>query len=110
MTTATANRAPTEAEIRAIIDAHAIGDPLELAYNITQAVHYIPEGERTGGENRLYVNLRHSEAERLGELLDDVFTLAEKVAKQLEDATVAACLQFAAEYPDAPRAEVPQPV
>ena len=101
--------APTEAEIRAIIEEYSIGDPAELAFDVIQAVHYIPDNERRGGSmNRVWTDLRHTEAERLTELLDDVFTLAEKCKQQLEDATVAACLTFAAEYPDAPRAKVLQ--
>lgn len=104
--------APTEADIRAVIDRHKDDrrpDPWDFASAFTSAVDYIPEDERGIGENHVWANLRPSEEARLNELLSEVFNLASREVEALEqrlwEATVNAAMTFAAEYPDAPRVE-----
>lgn len=116
MTTATANRAPTEAELRAIIERHQdqrLPDPADFAFAFVSPIEYVPEDEIGNHVNRVWDNLRPEEAERLTQLMDEVFTVAERelaiVEERCREAAVRAALTFAAEYPDAPRARAEDP-
>lgn len=98
--------APTEAEIREIL-AEAEPDIGELISEFTNLLAYVPPGSRgpayTPG---LWDDLRPSQENRLLDLLDNVYEeLKEAIRKMIEDRVVAAALAFAAEFPDAPRAQ-----
>lgn len=104
--------APTEEDIRAtmarFMDAQ-LPDPWAYACNLVGPVDYIPDDERGNHTNRVWDNLGPTEQARYAELINGIYDLAatefEAIEKRLLEATVAACLTFAAEHPDAPRAK-----
>jgi hypothetical protein len=57
-------------------------------------------------EGLLWTNLNPSEQARLEELIDTVYDMSGSLEAQVVDATVHAALTFAAEYPNARRANL----
>lgn len=103
--------APTEAEIRALIESKSKADFGAQIFEITGPVDYFYEDDppREGPEDGLWHDLRPSQQRRLRELLNGIYDLADEYERRVVDATVQAVLTFAAEYPDAPRAKELQP-
>lgn len=105
--------APSEAEIRAAIEAapdgyDGVSDLTGKLYELFGAPLYgpgrfDPEEDQVGPRD-LWVDLRASEAARLLELADEAWVRArQRVHQILVDELTAAALAFAAEYPEAPR-------
>lgn len=116
--------APTEAEIRALIDdrsarypndsiEHHLDHVLDKAFDTIGYVDLDEQGQRDFGSTFLsdtWADLRPSEADRLGELIAAARQqAAERARAAIVEEVVAAALTFAAEYPDAPRAKALQP-
>lgn len=107
MTTATVQAPVTEAEIRAHVERAL--DTIDLGESIHEAVHLIswstpgtrgPSYWANGGP--IWDDLRSSEAERLSELIEPIYGLADAMARQIVERVIQAAVQFASEYPDAP--------
>lgn len=115
MTTATANRAPTEAEIREAARRHLdrVLQSTELidspwVFDLAEPLRYTPPDEDGWPRNHsLWDDLRPTQAARLNELIEDIWSktdvLMVEAANRVVELVVEAGLTFAAEYPDAPR-------
>lgn len=113
--------APTEAEIREAANAPVLTDSDEigsLVYELLGPIRYLPPEEDSPGRSIsagcLWDDLRPSQAARLQDLLDGIYTktdtlIQKEVIPRIRELVVEAALTFAAEYPDAPRA-VREPV
>ena len=111
MAIATAPVAPTEAEIRAAIEASlnigASGVEVgELVYDFLRVIRY--EAPKDRGPNYggcLWDDLKPSQAAILEARIEQVYQdLDGPIERMIVDAVTAAALAFAAEHPDAPRA------
>lgn len=104
--TATVNRPPTEAEIREVIADNTIFDADfgTVIHRYVSAIAFGPDEYGIDEDSRIWTDLRPSETKRLGDLIDEVYDLADKFQAEVVEATVRAALTFAAEYPDATRA------
>lgn len=107
--------APTEAEIRAALQAALDASRFDVGgfvYDITMPLHFIPPNEGAAPNPALWGDLRPSEAERLSVLVEEIYGLADGFERALGaavvEAGVRAGLTFVAEHPDAPRATVPE--
>lgn len=105
--------APTEAEIREAVtiarDSSPEIDIGQWVHDLGAPLSYVPPSERGSAPERgLWTDLRASEEARLGDLFEDIYTMANAIEadaiKRITEALVAAALRFAAEFPDAPRA------
>ncbi len=114
--------APTAAEIREAVDklvAHreSYAEPSNLVYDLSAAIRYTPPDEDTPetiSAECLWDDLRPSQAARLAELHEEVYTkfdalIEQEVVARLREFVVEAAMTFAAEYPDAPRRAKPIP-
>jgi hypothetical protein len=108
--------APTEAEIREVVFSLDVSQ-LDIGlwvYDLARPVRYLPpEQDFPAHAPGLWDDLRPSQTARLDALMEEVYdkadaVQAETVAK-IQEYIVGAAMQFAAEYPDAPRA-VREPV
>lgn len=106
--------APTEAEIREALtralDKHLPDiDLCGWVYDIGTPLLYRPSEERDDSDRCLWDDLRKSEAARLTALREAIYAEADawqlEIVGRIVDALVAAGVRFAAEYPNAPRAE-----
>jgi len=100
--------APTEAEIRAILQAveEEIDENLGEVVNVaTSLIDYeVPERRGEAYSGSVWDDLRESEANRLRLILDEcAHDLYKDLTRLIIDRVTAAALTFAAEYPDAPR-------
>jgi hypothetical protein len=111
--------APTEEEIRsavkAALDERGDIDIGQWVHDLAAPIGYhardldAPRGTGTSWSSPcLWDDLRPTEAERLSDLLEAIYHQADaweaEVLAKITEAVVAAGVQFAAEYPDAPRA------
>lgn len=99
--------APTEAEIRAMVDPDfADTGSLNAAGRLSDAFGYVVCLDRLYDQG----DLRQSEKDALDQAVYDVMVpIRDRAIAELREAVFAAGLRFAAEHPDAPRAreEVP---
>lgn len=120
MTPATST-APTADEILQIIAARTARYPIdsldakldEAIGNAFDAIGYVSLDEQGAYDigaaflSDTWGDLRPSEAARLGEIISEAQERAEEKARAaIIEEVIGAALTFAAEYPDAPRAEV----
>lgn len=113
MATATAQGAPTEAEIREAVYAVQPNAPEDhvgnLVYELCLPLRYLaPAEDQWLNKACLWDDLRPSEAARLDDLLEDVYEKVDVVIKQdvmnrIREIVVDAMLAFAKEYPEARR-------
>lgn len=114
MTTRT-NQAPTEAEIRAAVAGAVIDcgyDIGDAAFALAAPIRYLTpaeDPEHVLSTHCLWDDLRPSQAERLSELMEEIFTkgdliIEQEVLPRIRGLVAEAALTFAAEFPDAPRA------
>jgi hypothetical protein len=98
----------TREELEAIIpeDPKGLPDRWDMANPFIHWAVYIPP-EQGFGLNAIWDDLRPTEDEALMNELDTVYEVAERemarVEKLCREATIEACLRFAAAHPDAPR-------
>jgi hypothetical protein len=112
--------APTEDEIREAVrrasDTSRF-DVGQLVYDLLRPLHYVRPAERGpayGDGPKLWDDLRPSQAARLDDLSDAVYTegnsLEATLIETLREMVIRAALTFATEYPDAPRAKVAEAI
>jgi hypothetical protein len=108
---------PTEGEIRAAVQEAIDRSDIDIGawtYQILQPLGYIPPEDRGPGWERnadlqLWDDLRPSQDAVLEGLIESVHRevqpIEAEVIDRIREAVVRAALAFAAQYPDAPRAE-----
>jgi hypothetical protein len=106
--------APTEQEIRTAIQAALDDSDIDIGawvHDLVRPLSYAPPEQR--GNNYggcLWDDLRPSQAALLEALIEGIYNkvqpLEDDVTARIRESVVEAALEFAAAYPDAPRANV----
>jgi len=94
--------APTEGEIRALVDAPVVDVTDEIGATVYDIVRVLQD-------EGLWTDLRPSQEKRLEDLIESVYAktdafVVDELIPAIRGFAVEAALTFAAEYPDAPRA------